>query len=185
MNLEQTGIIMDILRTAYPRFYSGPKAPDMRQTLQLWNELFKDDDAALVAAAVKSYIVTDIEGYPPHIGAIKAAMYQLTSAGDLDEQEAWELVRRAASRSGWGAQEEYDKLPEAVRKMTSPGQLYEWSQMDSDAFNSVVASNFRRSWRVRQESRRRDALLPAEVRRAITGAARRMALEDGKREVLG
>lgn len=180
MTRRETAIIMQILKTAYPAFYGRPDAPDMAQTLELWTELFAGDDVALVAAAVKSYIASDVKGYPPHIGAIKNELHALASAGELDEQEAWELVRRAASRSGWGAQEEYERLPEAVRRMTSPGQLYEWSQMDSDAFNSVVASNFRRVWRARRESRRREALLPPEVRRAVAGAAAGLALEDGR-----
>lgn len=181
MTRKETAIIMQILKTAYPAFYGRPDAPDMAQTLNLWAEMFSGDDVALVAAAVKSYIATDAKGYPPSIGAIKSEAHSLVSAGDLDEQEAWELARRAASRSGWGAQEEFDKLPEAVRRAVgSPGQLYEWSQMDSDVFNSVVASNFKRVWRARQESRRRDTLLPPEVRRVIAGAAAGMALGDGR-----
>lgn len=59
MTIEQTGIIMDILTTAYPRFYSGPDAPDMVKTLRLWAEMFARDDVALVAAAVKALIESD------------------------------------------------------------------------------------------------------------------------------
>lgn len=170
---------MDILTAAYPRFYNGKTARDMGNTMRLWADMFADDDVALVAAAVKSYIATDINGYPPNIGNIKNAMYRLTRHGDMDEQEAWEHIRKAASRSGWGAQEEYDKLPAPLKRMTSPGQLYEWSQMDSDVFNSVVSSNFRRVWRARAESRRRDALLPHDVCLLIASVGERMTLGDG------
>ena len=146
---------MDILTTAYPRFYSGPDAPDLRRTVNLWAEMFAGDDVALVAAAVKSYIASDVKGYPPHIGAIKNAMLRLSQSGELDAAAAWDLVRRAASRSAYGAREEFDRLPEQVQRMVgSPSQLYEWSQMDMDVVGSVVASNFQRSWRARQESRR-------------------------------
>lgn len=182
MTIEETGIIMDILSTAYPRFYAGPGGVDVTQTLNLWAEMFADEDVALVAAAVKSYIASDVKGYPPHIGAIKNALYDLTSCGGLDAAEAWNMVRRAAGRSAYGAQEEFDRLPEEVRRVVgSPGQLYQWSQMDGDVFNSVVASNFQRAWRARQGSRRRDALLPGDVRRMVSALAERMTLEAGER----
>ena len=181
MTVEETGIIMDILKAAYPRFYGGPDAPDERSALRLWAEMFADDDAALVAAAVKCFIAEDTRSFAPGVGQIKNTMLRLVERPGLDEDQAWELLRKAASRSGYGAQEEYDRLPEDLQRMCSPGQLYEWSQMDSDVFNSVVASHFRKTYRVRQEARRRDALLPADVRRVLAGASERMALEDGSR----
>lgn len=180
MTRQETGIIMDILATAYPGFYNRPGAPDRMQTLNLWMEMFADDDVAFVAAAVKSFIASDTKGFPPHIGAIKNAMHSLTRTGEMDEDQAWELLRNAASRSGYGAQEEYDKLPEDLRRMCSPGQLFEWSQMDSDVFNSVVGSHFRKSYRARQESRRQDALLPADVKKVISVISERMELGDGR-----
>ena len=179
MTRQETGVIMDVLTAAYPRFYSGPDAPDKRQTVNLWAEMFADDDVALVAAAVKSYIAADRKGFPPHIGAIKNAMPELTRSGEPDAAQAWALVRRAASRSAYGAREEFERLPEDIRRIVgAPSQLFEWSQMDSDVFNSVVASNFQRAWTARTESRRRQALLPGGVRRVIAGLAERMALEE-------
>lgn len=181
MTLEETGIIMDILKTAYPRFHSGPDAPDRIQTLRLWTEMFADDDVALVAAAVKTFIAEDQKGFAPCIGEIKNIMLRLTQRSGMDEDQAWEQVRRAAANGGWGAQEEFDRLPEELQRMVgSPSQLFEWSQMDSDVFNSVVASHFRKSYRARQEARRLDALLPADVKRVISGLSRTLALEAGK-----
>lgn len=179
MTFKETGIIMDILHTAYPRFYSGPNVPDRDQTLSLWAKMFADDDMALVAAAVKTFIVEDQKGFAPSIGEIKNVMLRLTQRGDMDEEEAWHLVRRAVSNSGWSAQEEFDRLPEKLQQMVgSPSQLHEWSQMDSDVFNSVVASNFRKSYRTRQESRRLDALLPTDIKRVISGLSGALALEE-------
>ena len=69
MTIEETGVIMDILTTAYPRFYSGPDAPDRMKTLTLWAEMFVHDDVALVAAAVKALIESDSKGFP-HISVL-------------------------------------------------------------------------------------------------------------------
>lgn len=165
MTRQETGMIMDILAAAYPRFYSGPNTPNKTQTIILWATMFADDPVEVVAMAVKAFIATDKKGFPPHIGAIKDAIVKLKTPDELTEQEAWELVRRACSNANYGAREEFDKLPPVVRRLVgSPNQLREWAMMDSDTLNSVVASNFQRSYRARAASEREYMALPSDVR---------------------
>lgn len=185
MNLKETLKIMAVIKSEYPGFGGRDlSGSDLDRKAAFWQEMFADDDYNLVAAALKCFIAEDTRGFAPSIGQIKDSMLRLTGAGGMDEDRAWERIRLAASRSGYGAREEYERLPEELRRMCSPGQLYEWSQMDSDVFNSVIGSHFRKSYRARQESQRRDALLPADVRRVLAGVSGPMALEDGEREVL-
>ncbi len=180
MNLKETAKIMAVIKSEYPSFGGRDLTDaDYDRKTALWREMFADDSYDLVSAALKCFIAEDIKGFAPSIGQIKGIMVRLTDAGDMDEDRAWELLRRAASRSGYGAQEEYDSLPEELRRMCSPGQLYEWSQMDSDVFNSVIGSHFRKSYRARKDSLRLDTLLPTDVKRFIAGAAKRVALKDG------
>lgn len=54
MTLQETAQIMDILTIAYPQFYNGKNAPDPQKALILWSSMFADDDAAVVAAAIKA-----------------------------------------------------------------------------------------------------------------------------------
>lgn len=183
MTVQETGIIMDILTAAYPRFCGGT---DRAQMLALWAEMFADDNVAFVAAAVKSYIATDMKGYPPHIGAIKNAMHSLTQRNAVDEDQAVELLRRAVSNSAYEALEEFERLPPSIQRMAgSPNQLYEWSQMDPDAFNSVIISHFRKSWRARQESQRQDALLPADVKNVLSSLTEQRSIGLGEKKRLG
>ncbi|WP_295758790.1 replicative helicase loader/inhibitor [uncultured Oscillibacter sp.] len=88
MTFEETGIIMDILKTAYPQFYSGPNAPDRVKTLRLWAEMFARDGVALVAAAVKALIESDSKGFPPHIGAVKEKLRFISGGNKITEAEA-------------------------------------------------------------------------------------------------
>lgn len=185
MNLKETAKIMAVIKSEYPSFGGRDLTDaDYDRKTALWREMFADDSYELVSAALKCFIAEDTKGFAPSIGQIKDIMVRLMDAGGMDEDRAWELLRQAVSRSAYGAREEYDRLPEGLRRMCSPGQLYEWSQMDSDVFNSVIGSHFRKSYRARRESQRRDALLPADVRRVLTVASDRMALEDGNREVM-
>ena len=183
MTRQETATIMDILAAAYPRFYSGPDAPNPVQTLNLWATMFADDPVEVVAMAVKAFIASDKKGFPPHIGAIKDAIVKLKTPDAMTEQEAWELVRRATSNSNYGAKDEFEKLPPVVRRLVgSPNQLREWAMMDSDTLNSVVASNFQRSYKARAASEREYMALPNDVRNAmeqLSGAMRMPELGEG------
>ena len=168
MTLEETGVIMDILTTAYPRFYSGPDASDMMKTLTLWAEMFARDDVALVAAAVKALIESDEKGFPPHIGAVKSKLRLLTSAGEMTEAEAWGIVAKALRNSAYGSKEEFEKFPPVIKRIVgSPAHLREWGAMDSETVHSVVASNFQRSYKAIAQRERELAGLPPDVKTLV------------------
>lgn len=176
MTLEETGIVMDILTTAYPHFYSGPNAPDMVKAIRLWHEMFSRDDVALVAAAVKALIETDSKGYPPHIGAVKEKLRLISGGDEMTELDAWGVVSRALRNSTYGSREEFEKFPPVIKRLVgSPAQLREWGTMDSETVHSVVASNFQRSYKAIAQREREIAKLPPDVR-ALVGK-----IADGKR----
>ena len=178
MTRQETGVIMDILTAAYPRFYA--KDIDMGSQLNLWSTMFADDDVRLVSAAVKALIATDIKGYPPLIGAVKEQMRKLTSPDEMSEAEAWARIRKAISNSGYEARKEFDKLPAILQKLVgSPSQLHEWSMMDTEVLQSVVASNVQRGFRTMQARESEQMKLPQEVKAAIAGLANRYSLTDG------
>lgn len=168
MTIEETGVIMDILATAYPRFYSGPDAPDMMKTLTLWAEMFARDDVALVAAAVKALIETDSKGFPPCIGSVKEKLRLITGGDKTTEVEAWGIVAKALRNSAYGSKEEFEKFPPVIKPIVgSPAQLREWGMMDSETVHSVVASNFQRSYRSILQREKEIAALPPDVRALV------------------
>lgn len=164
MTRQETGIIMDILTTAYPAFYNGRNAPDMRMTVNLWAEMFAEDDVKIVAAAVKALIATDDKGFPPHIGAVKGRIRQIRNPDEMTEQEAWALISKALRDGYYNAEAEFAKLPPLVQDVVhDPRQLREWSMMDESTVQSVVASNVQRSFRAKAQSRRDFEALPKDV----------------------
>lgn len=164
MTRQETGIIMDILTTAYPAFYNGRNAPDMRMTVNLWAEMFAEDDVKIVAAAVKALIATDDKGFPPHIGAVKGRIRQISNRDEMTEQEAWALISKALRDGYYNAEAEFAKLPPLVQDVVhDPRQLREWSMMDEATVQSVVASNVQRSFRAKAQSRRDFEALPKDV----------------------
>lgn len=175
--------MLSVLKAAYPNFYRGMSRSEADGVVSLWCTMFADEPVELVAPAVKALIATDVKGFPPHIGAVKAKIQQISTPKEMTEMEAWGLVKNALRNGYYGAQEEFDAFPPDVQKTVgSPNQLKEWALMDTDTLNSVVASNFQRSYRARAAQNREFAALPADIKAMISGVADRMALVEGSEE---
>lgn len=163
--------IMSVLRGAYPHFYRDISKQEAYDTINLWTDMFSRDDASIVSAAVKSLIDGDDKGFPPTIGQVKAKMRLLVGSDELTEAEAWNLVSKAVKNGLYGAVEEFEKLPPAVKRIVgSPSQLRDWASMDSDTLQSVVASNFQRSYKVVATREKEIAALPDDVKKLINFA---------------
>lgn len=168
MTFEETLAIMGVLKAAYPTYYKDMKRSEAESIVALWSEMFKDEQASVVAAAVKMHIATDSKGFPPHIGAIKTAIGKIKQPNEMTELEAWGLVQKALRNGIYGSEQEFKKLPPVVQRIVgSHNQLREWARMEADVVNSVVASNFQRSYKVRAASEREHLALPADVRQTI------------------
>lgn len=165
--------LMGVLQTAYPSFYAKQDDDEIQAAISLWAEMFADDDAALVGAATKALIATRVEGYPPTIGAVKEKMHELKCADEMTEDEAWAMVLKALKNSLYSSLAEFRELPKDVQRIVhAPEQLRDWALMDSETVNSVVASNFKHSYRVQAKRIKDMAMLPADVRAAINGMTR-------------
>ena len=161
MNRKETLQILALLRVAYPGFYRSQSEEEARDTLTLWCDQFADDAYAQVRAAVDVLIATDEKGYPPHIGAVRAALARLTSPPELTEMEAWTLVRKYMS--AYATREEFLQLPPAVRRAVGgSSQLCQWALTEQSAL-PVIMSNFMRSYAAALAEERERARLPGRL----------------------
>ena len=173
MTRTETIAVMSILKAAYPAYYRDMKRQDAEAVVNLWTEMLSDYPADLVAAAVKSHIAADRKGFPPHIGAIIAAIGDISRPNELSEGEAWALIAKALRNSGYNSEKEFAALPETLQRLVgAPAQLREWAMMDAGTVQSVVQSNFMRAYRARAESERKMLAMPTEIRQKLAGAAR-------------
>lgn len=174
MDRHETAQVLSVLRAAYPSFYRGMGKSELEGIVDLWASMFANDDPALVGVAVKALIATDVKGYPPHIGAVKDKLRQISTPAQMTEAEAWGYVRKALSNSLYGSDKEFEALPDLLKGLVgSPSQLREWAMMDEATVQSVVASNFQRSYRARAQYQRDFEALPGDVQqlaRQIGGA---------------
>ena len=78
-------------------------------------------------------------------------------------------MAKALRNSFYGAAEEFAKLPPIVQRLVgAPAQLKEWAAMDTKTVQSVVASNFQRSYQTRVKSDKEFQALPPAIREFVT-----------------
>lgn len=180
MNRSETAKILDALQVAYPHAFKGQSK---EMVLRLWSKLFAEETYKEVSVAVYAIIATRVEGYSPTIGEVKEKIRELRSANELSENEAWALVTKACSNGYYGYKKEFERLPPTVQKAVGrPEQLKEWSMMNVETFQSVVASNFMRSYRTISEREKEMSMLPPDVRKMIGGIADTLRLEPVHKE---
>lgn len=177
MNLVETAKIMAVLETAYPRFYANKTAEDRENAVKLWAQVFAEDPYNVVSMAVMALIKTS--PYPPQPSDVNAKIQQITQPEQMTEMEAWSLVVKAVNNSAYNSGEEFKKLPPVVQRLVgAPSQLKEWAVMDSETFNSVVASNFQRSYKVRAKNERDYLALPSSVKSFMASLSEGMKMPE-------
>ena len=174
MTREDTIKILSVLRGAYPAFYRDITKQEAESTIALWESMFDEEPYELVAAAVKAFISGDGKGFPPAIGQIKERIRQITAPEEMTEQEAWALVSKALRNSTYGSEEEFAKLPQEVQAVVhDPGQLKQWAMSPADEVETVIASNFMRSFRAKQKTSKEYMALPTSVKQLMISAGYR------------
>lgn len=185
MNKKEAAQVISIMQANYPDSFKGQTDEMVMAKITLWAKMFEADNANEVTAAVMAHMATDTNRFMPPVGVIKDALLKLRQPEEMTEQEAWGYVAKALRNGIYGAQQEFDKLPPVIQRIVgSPNQLRDWAVMDADAVQSVVASNFQRSYRARAKNERETLALPESVKAVIAqiGGNNRFMLGDGSED---
>lgn len=168
MNHKQAHQTLMLLQANYPDCFRGMSEEAAEVKINLWADMFADEPFELVIAAAKAHIAADTRGFMPTVGQLKERIAMMRADSNMTEMEAWNLVSSALKNSTYGAEEEFRKLPPPIKRAVgSPNQLREWALMDSETVQSVVASNFQRSFRAWQERDKDYAKLPQSIKNFI------------------
>lgn len=180
MNRKEVTQILSVLKAAYPHSFKDMTKLDGETLVNLWTRQFAEEDPAAVSAAVEALIATRTAGYSPTIGEIKDQLHRLRTVDGLNEAQAWALVEKACRRGLYNSREEFEKLPPDVQAAVGgPEQLKAWASMDAETVNSVVASNFQKTFRTVRQREKERTMMPSEVKAFLTGVADRMKITDG------
>ena len=143
--------------------YTTPSFIPDKDAFEIWYGLLSDIPYEVASAATKSYMMTETKIPAPADIRNKAMM--LSKNNDLKEIEAWTLVRKALRHDYEQAEKEFNKLPELVQKAVgNPSQLCLWATSDIKSVETVIASNFMRTYQIEVKRAEEYARLPEDVK---------------------
>jgi len=180
MTRQEALAVMAMLKTAYPNFYKDLSKEDINAAVSLWATMFSEEPIQVVTEAIKALMCT--LKFPPTIADVKEKIAMITQPLMMTEMEAWSRVRGAISY--YHANEAFANLPPMLRKIVgSPNRLREWAMMDSETVDSVIQSNFMRSYKAKVAQEKEYAMLPSSTKQLIAGLAQKYSLPEGKYEL--
>ena len=161
MTREELRNIIYVLKSVYTQQNFIPD----QAAFNVWYEMLKDLPRDVAEQAARKHILS--EKFPPAIADIRREAAEITAPRDaiLNELEAWHLVSRALRNSIYGGEQEYERLPPAVRRaIGSPQTLRDWAVMDRADVETVEQSHFIRCYRAEQARAKNLAQLPEQMR---------------------
>ena len=166
MTRDETIELLMMVQAAFPNY----KPPDKTVAVNTWFLMLSDYPYQQVQMALKSYIATDTSGFAPSIGQIIDKMQMINSHAELNEMEAWSLVSKALRNGNYKSREEFEKLPDLVKEAVgSPENIHNWAQADIKSIESVIQSNFIKSYRLVVNRQKEMQKLPKEIKAMISG----------------
>ena len=177
MTRDEVIKMLMVIQAAYPNY----KQQDKTVAADTWYMMLKDYECQVVEAALKMYIATDTSGFAPAIGQLIDKINTVTAPPELNSMAAWGLVSTALRNGNYGAEQEFEKLPLTVKKAVgSPDNLRHWAQSDSKSIETVIQSNFIRTYEAEVRRKNEAAKTPPDVRALIDKISNQKLLESGK-----
>lgn len=121
-----------LLTVTYPNTYKDFKAEQYDALIQGWRIQFNQCDDLDVWVALNRVI--SVSSFPPSIAEIKEKMIDDNSPSG---EEVWETILKAGRNGNYGAEEEYQKLPEEIRRVIRPGTLKEIAMADDESLRFI------------------------------------------------
>lgn len=173
--MNDTKKLLMAIEAIYPTF----KVENPKETAAAWHWALEEYPAPAVKAALQIYVRTNTTAFAPSVSQLIACMHTATD-DSLTEGEAWTLAKRAISDGTYHAAERFAELPEAVQDaIGGADMLREWAQTDSDTVNTVIMSNFQRTYRAVVQRKQFDAKITPQIAETIRGVYDKIEQKEG------
>lgn len=164
MTREETVKIIRIMSDCYPNY----KPSNLSETVNLWQMMLNEYSYNQVSIALKAYVTSDTSGFAPSVGEIVAKIQLVSQPQELDGMAAWGLVSKALRNGTYGAVEEFNKLPPLVRQAVGmPDNLKNWAASDYQTIETVIQSNFLRTYEVIVKRETEISRMPGNIKLLI------------------
>lgn len=183
MTEKEVRQLLAMTQAVYPNY----NPPSREAAVNAWLMCLSEYDNNVVMAAFKAYMTTNTSGFAPVPGQLIEILQTLTQPSELNELEAWSIVRKALRNCGYNSEQEFAKLPTVVQKTVgTPQQLKIWA-CDSEFNENVVSSNFIKTYRTEVKRATELNKMPENVRKLIemvnTNSASAQIASENKRTI--
>lgn len=168
MTKQETAKIITVITAAYPNHFVK-YTPEMIQNLIFaWYSVMEDYPYSVCSNGLKMYLANDTKGFPPSPGQVIDCITKQIHKDAPTALEAWQYVSKAIKNGIYHSEEEFDALPEIVKKAVGRHEnLKEWAMMDSATVQSVEQSHFIRVYDTLVKRQQEDAKIPASVKKLM------------------
>jgi len=172
MTKDETKKLLMMIEAAYPQ----SKFDNPAETIAAWHFLLEEYPADAVLAAFQIYVKTNNTGFAPSVSQIIGCMHKPSEVEQLSEGEAWDLVKRAIKDGNYNSQKGFDELPPLVqRAVGSASMIHYWAGCDSDEVNTVIMSNFQRTYRAVLSKQDFNNKVPEKISDVVKGLADKLS----------
>lgn len=185
MTRDETKKIIMAIVAFFPNWDPTRNGGNLSATVTAWYIVMSDFPYQPIEAALKAYVRVNKSGFAPSPGQLIDLMYEIAHDDDLSDMEAWRMVTRAVSNSIYNAEAEFAKLPPSIKKAVGGADvLREWATTtDVSSFQTVIQSNFLRSYRTVKAREAEDRAIPVEVRQLIKDTIAQLEAKPGLNHV--
>jgi len=147
MTRDECKKILMIIDATFPNF----KVNNASETLDAWYFMLKDFDYTAIANGLRVFVATSGSAFAPSVSELIESAREPAMLNENDAVSAWNQVRKAIKDSYYHAEEHFAEFDETTKQVVgNPSQLRSWGQMESTEVDSVVWSNFKRSYEIVQ-----------------------------------
>ena len=162
MTRDETKKLLMMIRAMYPNFNVKPE--EMTPTINAWHLMLEEYPAPAVKTALQIYVKTNNTGFAPSVSQLIGCMYAPIANEQLAEGEAWALVKKAIHDGNYHSQERFDELPPLVQRAVGNSEMiHYWASCDSDEVNTVIMSNFQRTYKALLSKQEFSDKIPAQL----------------------
>ncbi len=163
MTEKEVRQLLAMTQAVYPNY----NPPSREAAVNAWLMCLSEYDNNVVMTAFKAYMTTNTSGFAPAPGQLIEILQTLTQPSELNELEAWSIVRKALTNCGYNSEQEFAKLPTIIQKTVgTPQQLRIWAS-DTEFNENVVSSNFIKTYRTEVKRATELNKMSSDVRKLI------------------
>lgn len=168
MKKSETVDCITYLSAAYPGAYKRFTEQKFETLIAVWYNTFSEYPFATVMVGIQGYISTDTSGFPPSPGQVVKVIQDLTAEEETNSMEAWAIVKKAVNSPRDRMEETFRTLPPLIQKVVGGHhQLMAWGNVNEEEFETVIQSNFMRTYETEKRRQKQIDMLPERIRRMM------------------